>query len=89
MPLFRKSESDFRPQTTEAISDGRFFVRRNIVQKERTDANGQTVVFYAYEEAVMSPAEYAAFVAVSECESKRESAIIDEYTLTLIEQGVI
>ena len=86
---FRKSESDFRPQTTEAISDGRFFVRRNIVQKERTDADGKTVVFYAYEEAVMSPAEYAAFVAVSECESKRESAIIDEYTLTLIEQGVI
>lgn len=89
MPLFRKSESAFRPQTTEALSDGRFFVRRNIVPKERINEIGTTIVFYTYEEAIMSAAEYAAFIAVSEVESKRERAIIDEYTLTLIEQGVI
>lgn len=88
MSLYKQAESLYRPKTTEAISDGRFFVRRNIKQKERTE-DGNTIVFYVYEEAVMSAAEYAAFIAVSEAESKRESAIIDEYTLALIEQGVI
>jgi len=37
----------------------------------------------------MSELEYAVTAAVNEKESKRESEIVDEYTMKLIEEGVL
>jgi hypothetical protein len=37
----------------------------------------------------MSEAAYAAYLGAQEAEAKREAAVIDDYTLSLIEGGVI
>lgn len=87
--LFKKSESRIQPSAYEAITDGRYLVRRNITEEEREDTSGEKITVYVYEEAVMSGAEFAAYSAVQEVETKRETDIIDEYTLTLIEEGVL
>lgn len=87
--LFKKSESRVMPAESEAITGGRYLVRENIKTEERECSDGQKITVYVYEEAVMTNAEYAAYAAVKEMEAKREADIVDEYTLNLIEEGVI
>lgn len=86
---FTKSESQNRPREVEAISGDRFFVRKDIKEIHKTDDEGNISVAYQYDEAVVTAPEYAAFAAVAAVESRREAEIIDEYTLKLIDEGVI
>ena len=86
---FTKSESNIRPKETEEITGGRFFVRKDIKEVTRTNQDGEAYVVYEYLEAIVSAAEYAAFAAVAASENRREAEIIDEYTMKLIEEGVI
>lgn len=86
---YKQSESRIRPAAVEEISNGRYLLRKNIREIERTDAVGETVKIWVYDEAVASAAEYAAYQAVQSAEQLREAEIVDEYTLKLIEEGVL
>lgn len=83
---FVRSESDRLPEEVEKLKDGRFFVRKNIRQEVRPTDNVDNVkIMYVYEESIMTETEYAIY----SFEAKRESEIVDEYTLSLIEGGVL
>lgn len=82
--MFKRAESATRPRDVEPLKYGNVRVNRNV---EETERDGATV--YVYESAVMSEAAYAAYVGAKEAEAKREAAVIDDYTLALIEEGVL
>lgn len=84
-----KSESNIRPAEVEAISGNRFMIRRDIEEKTKTNQDGEEYVYFTYEEAIASEAEYTAYATARYVESKRENAIIDEYTLQLINEGAL
>lgn len=83
--LWTKAEANEYPVETQKLNDGRIVVRRNIKEEISNEGN----VKYVYEEKIMSNVEYAVAEAVNEIELKRENEIIDEYTITLIEEGVL
>ena len=83
--LWKLAEANEIPMELQTLPDGRIIVRRNITS--RTTEEGNTV--YNYEERVMQQLEYAVVEAVEAKESKREAEIVDEYTLKLIEEGVL
>lgn len=83
--MWRTAESNTEPTVAETLSDGRVLVRRNITSKKTTEGN----TVYQYEERIMSAVEYGTREAVNDMELKREAEIIDDYTLELIEEGVL
>lgn len=83
--MWRTAESNTEPAAAETLSDGRVLVRRNITSKKTTEGN----TVYQYEERIMSEVEYGTREAVNEMELKRETEIIDDYTLELITEGVL
>lgn len=83
--MWRTAESNTEPAITEELSNGRVLVRRNITSKKTTEGN----TVYQYEERIMSNIEYGTREAVNDMLIKRESEIIDDYTLMLIEEGVL
>lgn len=86
---YRRAESRVCPAAVEQTTGGRYFVRKNITKESRTDNEGAAFDLWVYDEAIMSEVEYAAFAAIEAVEVKRESEIVDEYTLQLIEEGVL
>ena len=83
--MWRTAESNTEPAVAETLSDDRVLVRRNITSKKTTEGN----TVYQYEERIMSAVEYGTREAVNEMELKRETEIIDDYTLELITEGVL
>lgn len=83
--MWRAAESNTKPEAAIALSDGRVLVRRNITEKQTEEGN----TAYQYEERIMSAVEYGTREAVQDMELKREAEIIDDYTLELIEEGVL
>lgn len=83
--MWRAAESNTKPEAAIALSDGRVLVRRNITEKQTEEGN----TAYQYEERIMSAVEYGTREAVADMELKREAEIIDDYTLELIEEGVL
>lgn len=83
--MWRTAESNTKPEAAVALSDGRVLVRRNITEKQTEEGN----TIYQYEERIMSAVEYGTREAVQDMELKREAEIIDDYTLELIEEGVL
>lgn len=83
--MWRYAESNEQPATVQELSGGRVLVRRNITTRETEEGN----TIYQYEERVMSAVEYGTREAVQDMELKREAEIIDDYTLELIEEGVL
>lgn len=84
------AESKIRPATYEETGSGKYFVRRNLYIDNREDAQtGEKYIMYCYEEAKMNAAEYAAYMTAETVESKREAEIVDEYTMKLIDEGVL
>ena len=82
--MFKRTESATRPRDVEPLKYGNVRVNRNV---EATERDGATV--YVYESAIMTYAAYAAYVGAQEAEARREAAVIDDYTLALIEEGVL
>lgn len=82
--MFTRTESATRPRAVEPLKYGNVRVNRNV---EEVGRDGTTV--FVYESAVMTEAAYAAYVGAKEAEAKREAAVIDDYTLALIEEGVL
>ncbi len=89
MLQYKHTESRAQPETTLPITGGRHLVRKNIRKESRTDEKGAAFFMWVYDEAVANAAEYAAYVAVEAAELKREREIVDEYTLQLIDEGVL
>lgn len=83
--LWKLAEANEIPMELQTLPDGRIIVRRNITSRTTEEGN----IVYKYEERVMQQLEYAVVEAVEAKESKREAEIVDEYTLKLIEEGVL
>lgn len=56
-PIYVHSESTVKPSTLE-IGKRTVFLRKNIVEEERTNELGNTTIFYIYEEAKMSHEDF-------------------------------
>ncbi len=82
--MFKRTEAADRPRDVEPLKYGKVRVNRNVTTETR---DGATV--YVYETAIMTEAAYAAYVGAQEAEARREAAVIDDYTLALIEEGVL
>lgn len=60
---WNKSESTERPSELDTVtSPNVIYVRRNIIEEERETENG-TVLFYKYDEAKMTPAEFTVYAS--------------------------
>ena len=81
--MFTKSQSKEKPLALENAGNDRYIVRQNIT--EETDAEGE--IYYTYEENIVTKDALDVMQCVEGVELKRESAIIDEYTQQLIEEG--
>ncbi len=81
---FKMAEWNERPPAVQPVKGGLVRVSRKVEPVER---DGVTV--WRGEFAVMSEAAYAAYMGAQEAEAKREAEVIDDYTLSLIEEGVL
>ena len=81
--MFTKAQSKEKPLAVENVGDGRYVVRQNIT--ESNDEQGG--VFYTYDENIVTKDVLDVMQCVEGVEIKREAAIIDEYTMQLIEEG--
>lgn len=64
-PIYRYSESTVKPVSIE-VGKCTVFMRKDFVEEVRTDAAGNEVTFWTYQEAKMSHAEfdeYSSFIA--------------------------
>lgn len=81
--MFAKAQSKEKPLAVENVGNGRYIVRQNIA--ELKDEQGDT--FYSYDENIVTKDVLDVMQCVEGVEIKREAAIIDEYTMQLIEEG--
>lgn len=81
---FKTAEWNTKPPSAQPIKGGMVRVARKVESFER---EGTTL--YKGECATMSEAAYAAYMGAKEVAERREAEIIDDYTLSLIEGGVI
>jgi hypothetical protein len=79
--IYRPSESTVRPVEVEK-SKRTVFLRKDIVEEERTDEEGNVTVMYTYQEAKLSHAEfdeYSSFIAAKNAiNGENDSANIAE-----------
>lgn len=84
--MWRESYSKVKPLEAERVANDRYIIRRNI----REILSGETgEKGYMYEECIVTSAEYLLLQRIDSIELKRESDIIEEYTMKLIEEGVL
>ncbi len=81
--MFVKAQSKTKPLAVENVGNNRYIVRQNIT--ELKDGQGDT--FYTYDENIVKKDVLDVMQCVEAVEIKREAAIIDEYTMQLIEEG--
>lgn len=81
---FKLAEWNMKPPRVEALKGKMVRVTRKVEAVER---DGVTV--WRGEAAIMSETQYAAYVGAQEAAARREAEVIDDYTLQLIEEGVI
>ena len=81
--MFTKAQSKEKPLAVENVGNGRYIVRQNIT--ELKDEQGDTS--YTYDENIVTKDVLDVMQCVETVEIKREAAIIDEYTMQLIEEG--
>lgn len=82
--LFKRTEWNERPAAAKRLPSGGWYVTRNVTTEER---DGATV--WVGESAFMDAAEFAAYEGAKEAIARREAEVIDDYTMSLIEGGVI
>ena len=81
--MFKKAQSKEKPLAVENVGNNRYIVRQNITEAQ----NEQGETFYTYDENIVTKDVLDVMQCVEGVEIKRESAIIDEYTMQLIEEG--
>lgn len=84
-----KSESNIRPAEVEAITGGRYLIRKNITEVTKEDNDGNKINYFEYEEAIATEAEFAAFATAQAICLRHDEQVIDEYTMQLISEGVL
>lgn len=82
---WRTAQANEKPLIVEELSGDRYLVRRNITEKENSEGNK----YYEYEERIVTSIELTIIECFNNMEIKREAEIIDDYTMQLIEEGVI
>ena len=81
--MFTKSQSKTKPLAVENVGNNRYIVRQNITEAK----NEQGETSYIYDENIVTKDVLDVMQCVEAVEIKREAAIIDEYTMQLIEEG--
>ena len=81
--MFAKAQSKEKPLAVENVGNNRYVVRQNITEAQ----NEQGEMFYTYDENIVTKDVLDVMQCVEGVEIKREAAIIDEYTMQLIEEG--
>ena len=81
---FKLAESRVYPKEIEETRNGMFYIRKNIREEIRED-----LPMYIYDEALVSANEYIIYIATQEIDEKKQEEIIDNYTLQLIEEGIL
>ena len=81
--MLTKGQSKEKPLAGENVGNNRYIVRQDIT--ELKDDQGET--FYTYNENIVTKDVLDVMQCVEGVEIKREAAIIDEYTMQLIEEG--
>ena len=81
--MFVKAQSKEKPLAVENVGNNRYIVRQNITEAQ----NEQGETFYTYNENIVTKDVLNVMQCVEGVEIKREAAIIDEYTMQLIEEG--
>ena len=81
--MFKKAQSKEKPLVVENVGNNRYIVRQNITEAQ----NEQGEMFYTYDENIVTKDVLDVMQCVEGVEIKREAAIIDEYTMQLIEEG--
>lgn len=84
MTEFKLAEWNAKPPAVHPTKGGMVRVTRKVEAFERDG-----VTMWRGECAVMSEAAYAAYMGAQEAAERREAEIIDDYTMSLIEGGVI
>lgn len=82
---WRKAEGNNKPNEPLVLSGNRYLIYRNIEEK----TNDEGVIYYTYEEKIVSDIELTILEEFNNLEIKREAEIIDDYTMQLINEGVI
>ena len=82
---WRKAEGNNNPNEPLVLSGNRYLIYRNIEEK----TNDEGVIYYTYEEKIVSDIELTILEGFNNLEIKREAEIIDDYTMQLINEGVI
>ncbi len=91
---WKKAESQTRPGEIDSTSSkDSVYIRKNINGEIRQDEKGQEYTVFCYDEAFLTPAEYERYSLIDDLTSKitfkHENEIIDNYTLQLIEGGIL
>ena len=81
--MFVKAQSKEKPLAVENVGNNRYIVRQNITEAQ----NEQGETFYTYDENIVTKDVLDVMQCVEGVEIRREAAIIDEYTMQLIEEG--
>ena len=81
--MLTKGQSKEKPLAVENVGNNRYIVRQNITEAQ----NEQGEMFYTYDENIVTKDVLDVMQCVEGVEIKREAAIIDEYTMQLIEEG--
>ena len=81
--MFAKAQSKEKPLAVENVGNNRYIVRQNISESKAE----QCETFYTYDENIVTKDVLDVMQCVEGVEIRREAAIIDEYTMQLIEEG--
>lgn len=88
---FHKAYSTEIPELEEFTKSGEYvYIRKNIIKVDATEISPES---YEYDEAILTIEEYKMYylinATINATVEKRENEIIDNYTLKLIEEGVL
>lgn len=92
--IYKQAESLNKPlEVDKTLSPKGVYIRQNIQEVAYTDSEKVGKIKYTYDECFLTNSEYENYAlvqsTVASTELKRESTIIDEYTLKLIEEGTL
>lgn len=66
------------------------YIRKNIIEVDRLGSDQQSPVkMFEYDEAFLMLEEYQAYSVANAVQLRHENDIIDDYTMQLIEEGVL
>lgn len=87
---FYKSESSVMPELVDDVSSKKVtYIRQNVVEKQRTDGDGESYTYYEYEEAKMTKEEYAQYLQELKSNDMLEKVKSIEDRVDVLEKTVV